>query len=131
MSMPELEAWEIAGLCNFEKKDREMKRKIAMLSIVSALAFAPLPARADITAGGALGAVAGGLLGSQVGQGNGRIAASALGAVLGFNAGQSVSQPVYGPPPGRVYMAPPPVYAAPYYRGEDDGYRYYRRGDDD
>ena len=95
-----------------------MNRKIVALSIVSALALTSLPVRADITAGGALGAVAGGLLGSQVGQGNGRIAASALGAVLGFNAGQSVSQPAYGAPSGQVYMAPPPVYAAPYYRGE-------------
>jgi hypothetical protein len=97
-----------------------------------------------------VGAIAGGLLGSQVGQGNGRIAASALGAVLGFNAGQTLSQPQpYNVPPRAYYVParpayyrPPVVYYAPpvRWRGDDDGYyrrgegerRYYRRwGDDD
>ena len=119
-----------------------MKLKAIALSLAALMAMSSLPARADITSGGLLGAIAGGLLGSQVGQGNGRVAASALGAVLGFNAGQAQSyspyyaQPAYAPPqpvyaPQPAYMAPPPAY---YYRGDDDGYRYYRpyyRGDDD
>ncbi len=101
-----------------------MKVKIIACSFAAAMLFSPFSARADITAGGALGAVAGGLLGSQVGQGNGRVAASALGAVIGYDAGQSMSQPErFMRQPGRVYAAP--------YREDEDEYRHYRREDDD
>ena len=110
-----------------------MKSKIIAISLLTSLGLASLPAHADITGGGVLGAIAGGLLGSQVGQGNGRIASSALGAVLGYNAGQSMSgQPYYAPPqqayypPQQTYYPPqgyyqpaPPVYYGP--RGDDDG----------
>ena len=44
----------------------------------------------DIGAGTAIGAVAGGLLGAQVGKGKGRVAASAGGAVVGALAGHYV-----------------------------------------
>ena len=43
--------------------------------------------------GAGVGAVAGGLLSNQVGQGNGRIAATALGAAAGAIAGSNVSDP--------------------------------------
>ena len=57
-----------------------MKTGILSLTLASMIALTSLPAHADITGGGALGAIAGGLLGSQVGQGNGRIAASCIHA---------------------------------------------------
>lgn len=113
--------------------------KTGLVAISLAASLVSIPAHADITGGGVLGAIAGGLLGSQVGQGNGRIAASALGAVLGFNAGQAQSyaqpyyaQPRYSPPPQVYYSQPPVVYYAPMRRWGDDDRRYYRRwGDDD
>lgn len=47
-------------------------------------AVAPMPAAATNDPGRvALGTLAGGLIGAQVGQGNGRVAAAALGAGLG------------------------------------------------
>lgn len=100
-----------------------MKATIFACSLAAGILLAPLSARADVTAGGALGAVAGGLLGSQVGQGSGRVAASALGAVIGYEAGQSMS------PPERMTEPPRRVYAAPY--RDDEEYRPYRREDDD
>ena len=116
-----------------------MKMKTSLVALSLAAGLVSLPAHADITGGGLLGAIAGGLLGSQVGQGNGRVAASALGAVLGFNAGQAQSysqpyyaQPSYGPPPRVYYSQPPVVYYAPARRWGDDDRRGYRRwGDDD
>ena len=100
-----------------------MNARMVAYSLATVLLLAPFSARADVTAGGALGAVAGGLLGSQVGQGNGRVAASALGAVIGYNVGQSVS------PPERVVEPRQPVYVMPY--RDDDEDRDRRREDDD
>lgn len=131
------------------KKGIKMKTRLIAISLAATLSLAALPAHADITGGGVVGAITGGLLGSQVGQGNGRIAASALGAVLGFNAGQTLSQQSYSPPPRTYYVPsqrvyydqPRVVYYGPPVRWRDDnGYyrrgegerRYYRRwGDDD
>ncbi len=88
-----------------------------------------LPVHADGMTGG-IGAVAGGLLGSMFGQGNGRLAATAAGAVLGYATGQALpEQGYYGypaqayvppPPPQPVYpqgYVPAPQYSAGYYSG--------------
>lgn len=107
--------------------------KTGIFALALAAALTSLPAHADVTSGGLLGAVAGGLLGAQVGQGNGRIAASALGAVLGYDAGQSYSRRYYAPPqranygPSVYYGPAYVVREIPYYR--EEGYRYYRRDD--
>lgn len=59
--------------------------------------YAPAPTRDyqsnRAASSGAIGAVAGGLIGSSVGQGNGRVAASALGAVAGYQSGRSLADP--------------------------------------
>ncbi|HQT25331.1 MAG TPA: hypothetical protein PLK99_01880 [Burkholderiales bacterium] len=55
--------------------------KATLIAISLAAGLVSLHAQADVTAGGLLGAITGGLLGAQAGQGNGRVAASALGAV--------------------------------------------------
>ena len=62
------------------EKGNIMKTGILSLTLATMISLTSLPAHADITGGGALGAIAGGLLGSQVGQGNGRIAASCIHA---------------------------------------------------
>ncbi len=129
-----------------------MKTRLIAASLAATIGLASVPAHAD--GGGILGAIAGGLLGAQVGQGNGRVAASALGAVIGYNAGQTSSRPYYASPqyypqqqvyypqqayypqqrvyypPQQYYQAPPPrvVYVPRW--GDDDGY-YRRWGDDD
>ncbi len=130
------------------KKGQKLKNRLIAVSLAAAVGLASLPAHAD-NGGGILGAIAGGLLGAQVGQGNGRVAASALGAVIGYNAGQANSGPYYGPPqqayypqqqvyypqqqayypPQQYYQPPPRVVYVPRWGG-DDGY-YRRWGDDD
>lgn len=57
---------------------------------------------AQLTPNEITGAVIGGLAGSQIGGGNGRVAAAAAGAVLGANLGRQVPQGVQsrGVPPG-------------------------------
>ena len=130
----------------FLAKEQELKNRLIAVSLAATIGLVSLPAHAD--GGGILGAIAGGLLGAQVGQGNGRVAASALGAVIGYNAGQTYSRPYYVPPqqayyPQQVYYPQQQVYYPPqqYYQppprvvyvprwGDDDGY-YRRWGDDD
>lgn len=69
-----------------------MKRITAIALIVAALGSAACGQNTREIAGGGLGAVAGGVLGSQVGKGKGRILATALGAVAGVLAGSAIGR---------------------------------------
>lgn len=57
--------------------------------VLFALLLSPL-AHADENQESVLGAVAGGVLGSTIGQGDGRKIATVLGAIIGYNAGPQV-----------------------------------------
>lgn len=73
-----------------------MKRTMMSLAIVTTmlLGMAPSPVQAgemDRTVGTVIGAVGGGLLGSTLGKGNGRIVATAAGTIFGAVLGHEVA----------------------------------------
>lgn len=57
-----------------------------------------------------LGAIAGGYLGSTIGAGDGKTAATVIGAVLGFRFGDKVLGNEHSPPPPPRYTPPPVMY---------------------
>lgn len=65
---------------------------IALLGATLAGCTTPPPPDANQQAGTAIGAVVGGLLGSQIGHGSGRVAATILGAVAGGAIGNRIGQ---------------------------------------
>lgn len=67
-----------------------MNRKLLVAALCGALVLGGCSNKAET--GTAIGAVAGGLLGSTVGRGNGRIATAAIGAFVGGVVGHSIGQ---------------------------------------
>lgn len=84
-----------------------MKIKFRLIFLSLAFSLLAGTAHADI-----LGAAVGGLIGSQFGQGNGKIAMAALGAVVGDRISEHARTPNYAEEP---YYAPQPrQYQRPY-----------------
>lgn len=106
---------------------------IAFLAALGAASLSPAPAQAggdNEFLGTIMGAGLGGFLGSQIGHGSGRLAATGAGVFLGGLAGNSIGRSAdrtyhYYPAPRRAYYAPTyttvyeetyePAYAMTYY----------------
>ncbi|CCQ75274.1 glycine zipper 2TM domain-containing protein [Magnetospira sp. QH-2] len=78
-----------------------LTKKLAALATAALIAAAPFTgAKADgfLQPGTLIGAAAGGLLGSQIGQGDGKLAATAAGTLLGAGFGYAISNEQIDPP---------------------------------
>lgn len=110
--------------------------RTAALAGVVALGLAGCAGGPNAQIGTLGGAAAGGLIGSQFGHGNGKLAATGagvlLGGLIGNNVGTSLdransayyyNEPPPPPPPPTYYYAPPPSY----YYYPAPSYYYYGR----
>ena len=89
-----------------------MKRKLLALSMLVALG-APVAQAVEIEP--VLGAIAGAAIGNQFGQGNGKTAATAIGAVIGYEMGERQAEARR--PFGYTYEQRREVYVQPQPRG--------------
>ena len=69
-----------------------MRAKVILATIILPVTLVACGPGRSAQSGTVLGAVAGGLLGSQVGKGNGRIAGAAVGAFLGGVVGNEIGR---------------------------------------
>jgi outer membrane lipoprotein SlyB len=81
----------VRGVTEHHYKD--VVKKVPHTEYICETVEVPVYGQADDTTDGLLlGAIAGGLLGNQVGKGNGKTAATALGAVIGSQVGQNIDK---------------------------------------
>jgi uncharacterized protein YcfJ len=72
---------------------KDVVKKVPHTEYICETVEVPVYGQADDTTDGLLlGAIAGGLLGNQVGKGSGNTAATALGAVIGSQVGQNIDK---------------------------------------
>ena len=100
----------------------------SLLMVAAATSVVSLPVQAqEFNSGNVIGGIAGALLGSNVGRGNGRLAATAAGGIVGALVGGNIErnnsyyagstrQPAYAPqqPYTTTYVQPAPQYQQRY-----------------